>query len=184
MDILTSNSVDVDFICWGPFSSPSTPCTAQLDSSQIVDCSYSTGSYEILNIPSALNGEYYLLLITNFSGQTGTLSISVNASSTGSIDTSVCVINSAPGATASDHKIIFPNPANNFVTVVFNDVGESECVRLRILNSSGQLVHSESCKDMPGKFSRNIDISNYAAGIYFVQLSTDTKVLNAKLIKQ
>mgnify|MGYP002640005246 CR=1 FL=1 len=58
---------DIDFICWGPFSDPATPCSGQLTSSKIVDCSYLAATTEDCYIPNGQVGEYYILLITNYS---------------------------------------------------------------------------------------------------------------------
>lgn len=56
---------DVDFICWGPFSSLAGICNS-LTASFSVDCSYSGSFTETLNIPNGQVGEYYIVLITNF----------------------------------------------------------------------------------------------------------------------
>ncbi len=58
---------DIDFICWGPFTSPTAPCVSQLTSANTVDCSYSTSWNETCDIPNAVSGQYYMLLITNYS---------------------------------------------------------------------------------------------------------------------
>lgn len=60
---------DIDFICWGPFDDPVTPCVAQLTSNKIIDCSYSPNPTEYVDIPNAIQGKYYILLITNYSNQ-------------------------------------------------------------------------------------------------------------------
>jgi hypothetical protein len=56
---------DVDFICWGPFSSLANICNS-LTPTNTVDCSYSSSFTETLNITSGVAGQYYLVLITNF----------------------------------------------------------------------------------------------------------------------
>lgn len=56
---------DVDFICWGPFSSLAGICNS-LTAANTIDCSYSSSYTETLNITSGISGEYYLVLITNF----------------------------------------------------------------------------------------------------------------------
>ncbi|WP_317897388.1 gliding motility-associated C-terminal domain-containing protein [Aurantibacillus circumpalustris] len=56
---------DVDFICWGPFSSLAGICNS-LTSGNTVDCSYSGSFTETLNIPNGITGEYYMVLITNY----------------------------------------------------------------------------------------------------------------------
>ena len=60
---------DVDFICWGPFSSLAGICNS-LTAGNTVDCSYSGSYTETLNIPTGIAGEYYLVLITNFANVT------------------------------------------------------------------------------------------------------------------
>ncbi len=66
---MESNSgYDIDFICWGPFSSLSAGCaTNPMTSNSYVDCSYSTAGQEDCNIPNAQVGQVYILLITNYS---------------------------------------------------------------------------------------------------------------------
>lgn len=58
-------SEDIDFCCWGPF--PSQDCCGLLTSQKIVDCSYSTSSIETCDILNAQTGQYYMLIITNYS---------------------------------------------------------------------------------------------------------------------
>jgi gliding motility-associated-like protein len=82
-----SASVDIDFICWGPFTSAAAGCASGLTGSA-VDCSYSTAATETCNIPSALTGEVYILLITNFSG----MPTNISASQTGGTGSTNCSI--------------------------------------------------------------------------------------------
>ncbi len=63
-------SIDVDFVAWGPFLSPT--CSNQnLVPSSLVGCSYSTSSVESLSIVGSLPGKYYMILITNFANLPG-----------------------------------------------------------------------------------------------------------------
>ena len=59
-------SVDIDFDCWGPFSDLNAMCS-QLACSNLVDCSYSAAATEHCHIYNAQVGQYYVLLITNYS---------------------------------------------------------------------------------------------------------------------
>ncbi|NNE32964.1 MAG: hypothetical protein HKN40_11400 [Winogradskyella sp.] len=87
------NGLDVDFVIWGPFTSveqactdiafedcPSCPFSNNPDTGfypfgNIVDCSYSAASVENLSIDNAMAGEIYMLLVTNFNGNPGTITI-------------------------------------------------------------------------------------------------------------
>ena len=66
-----SNSVDVDFILWGPFpnANAANDACGTLNASQIEDCSYSAAAIENIDITGAITGQVYILLITNFSNQ-------------------------------------------------------------------------------------------------------------------
>ena len=57
---------DVDFICWGPFTSPTGNC-GNLTAANTVDCSFSASATETCTINNAIIGEYYELLLTNYS---------------------------------------------------------------------------------------------------------------------
>ncbi|MGB4095606.1 MAG: hypothetical protein WBJ99_07255, partial [Bacteroidales bacterium] len=88
--IHSSPQKDLDFICWGPFTNIDDPCmypTTYLTNSggcsshhapgagggypsgNTVDCSYSASSEEWCYIPNAQTGQFYILLITNYSNQ-------------------------------------------------------------------------------------------------------------------
>ncbi len=66
--ILESNSdgQDLDFILYGPFTNPTGNCNS-LDVAHTAACSYSGGSTETINFSSTTSGDYYFLLITNYS---------------------------------------------------------------------------------------------------------------------
>lgn len=65
--------LDIDFICWGPFTSPTGACPNGLTCDKVVSCSYSGDNDETCIIPNAIAGEFYMLLITNFSNQPGNI---------------------------------------------------------------------------------------------------------------
>ena len=100
---------DVDYVAWGPFTSLETACTgvpasplpgvipapSPADgcpvSGQIHACSYSPDPEEIICIPNAQLCEVYVIMITNFSNQPGTVTFS--QSNTGGGTTSCFPIN-------------------------------------------------------------------------------------------
>ena len=88
-----STTRDVDFCMWGPYSDPTSPCVSQLTTSKIIDCSYSASYSENIylgyqssqhdhgysdhgtihyHVPQV--GEYYILMITNYSQAPCTIS--------------------------------------------------------------------------------------------------------------
>ena len=79
-------AVDIDFDCWGPFDDMNTACSL-LSCSNMVDCCYSTAATENCHINNALHGQYYILLITNYSNQT--CNINFSNIGTGTTDCSI-----------------------------------------------------------------------------------------------
>lgn len=68
--------LDVDFAVWGPFPNLAAGCGSPFPPGTPVDCSYSTAFTETANIPNAPAGQFYVLLITNYSNQAGTITFS------------------------------------------------------------------------------------------------------------
>ena len=96
MRVLTSGNIvismhsepskDIDFCCWGPFSSQNA-CDS-LACNKVVSCSYSPLSTETCTIPTGITGQYYILIITNFSNQP----CNIIFSQTGGSGTTDCTI--------------------------------------------------------------------------------------------
>jgi len=68
----SGDGIDVDFIAWGPFAGPPPICgPGNLNPSTQVGCSFSPIAVENFTIPAAVSGQYYVLLLTNFSNRPG-----------------------------------------------------------------------------------------------------------------
>ena len=80
ISMANTNSVDVDFVCWGPFTS-SNVCN-QLPTANVVDCSYSAAATEHIDIDGAVAGQYYILCVTNYSNQPTNFILTTDGSST------------------------------------------------------------------------------------------------------
>ncbi len=101
----TLPDIDVDYAAWGPFSSKDAACAAisagqapgiGVPVSLSTGCSYSAAPTETLNITNALAGEFYIVLITNFSNQSGYINLlqtNTNQVGAGAIDCSGIVLN-------------------------------------------------------------------------------------------
>jgi gliding motility-associated-like protein len=135
IDMNSSASVDIDFICWGPFTSPTGPCTAGLTAAATVDCSYSTAAAETCTIPNALVGQYYMLLITNYSNQVTDINFSQSNTGTGAGSTNCNILCSITSMNANAGAC---NPANN----TFNISGT---INTYAPPTSGTLTITSSC---------------------------------------
>ena len=92
LDIQLTNSanVDIDFAAWGPFASQAAMTAAVCGgtSGSPIDCSFSTAATEDVSLPNTQPGEWYMLLITNFSGQP----TNITATQTGGSGATNCAI--------------------------------------------------------------------------------------------
>ncbi|PKV52523.1 gliding motility-associated-like protein [Aquimarina sp. MAR_2010_214] len=84
----TGVPLDVDYICYGPFADPIAPCVSELNAGNIIDCSFSPSFNEFMTISNAQVGEFYLVLITNYSGEAGFISFQ-QVSGSGATDCSI-----------------------------------------------------------------------------------------------
>jgi len=71
---LGGNGTDVDFILWGPFNNLTNICS-QLNTGNEANCSYSAASIENVFVPASTTGQIYVLLIDNFDGTPGNISV-------------------------------------------------------------------------------------------------------------
>jgi len=67
LDIHSNNGENIDYICWGPFTSLNN--CGNLTSTNIVDCGNNVTNQEWCNIPNAQTGKYYILFFANNSNQ-------------------------------------------------------------------------------------------------------------------
>ena len=98
----TGTGIDIDFALWGPFTSQAAGCvtlaTSDLITYPTVDCSYSSAAQEDADIVGATTGQFYILLLTNYSQQPGTITFS---QTTGSSSTDCSVMCNITGLTAT-----------------------------------------------------------------------------------
>ena len=107
LTISGSGGSDVDVIAWGPFPTATGNC-GNLTAANTIDCSYSASSTETLTLPNAQAGEFYQVLITNFSNQPQNINFNQGNSGVGGAGSTNCNFTSGvnspsicPAATAT-----------------------------------------------------------------------------------
>jgi len=110
INLTNSANVDVDFIIWGPFASQAAMCGGLNGSA--VDCSFSTAANEQVDIPNAAVGQWYMLLITNFSGQPTNISATAGNAPGTDGTTNCAILCNMTGLTANPGACV--SPANTF----------------------------------------------------------------------
>jgi hypothetical protein len=68
---------DQDYAVWGPFNTLSAACAGL--TAAPVSCSFSPASGNIFTLPPAVPGQIFIMLLSNFGGCTGNVSISESA---------------------------------------------------------------------------------------------------------
>jgi gliding motility-associated-like protein len=134
----TGAGIDVDYIVWGPFTPAqfATSCNNLYDfpdgnlsiPNNIASCSYSAAAIENFSIANAIEGNIYIVLITNFSNQPGTVTFTqtnLGGSGAGSTNCAiVCSTNLGPDQTlcADSYQIISSNTTADAYQWFFNNV--------------------------------------------------------------
>ncbi|WP_339889469.1 T9SS type A sorting domain-containing protein [uncultured Flavobacterium sp.] len=90
------SGIDIDYSLWGPFTAQelATSCGSLYDfpdgniniPNNVIGCSYSAASVEQISIPNAIAGQYYIILVTNFSNQVGVVNIELNGAANNNLD--------------------------------------------------------------------------------------------------
>ena len=78
---------------------------------------------------------------------------------------------------------IFPNPSNDLFNISFVS-NRKQDLRLRVINSLAEEVFLIELQQFTGEYTKGIDLSNYATGIYFLEIETNDGIINKKLILQ
>lgn len=176
------NWMDIDFACWGPFTSPTEPCVAGLTASKMIACDYYPLSRTVDTIPNGITGEYYILLITNYSNLVDT----INLSQTGGTGTLDCITTSQETAGLGNSSVSlrnFPNPCNNKTTFVFT-VHQNTKAKLDIYDITGRYVQTlfdgEAIKDKD--YTINYDCKDTPPGISIYKLTTNENTVTGKMM--
>ncbi len=75
----------------------------------------------------------------------------------------------------------YPNPLSSGQTLLFNVGKALHDAELRIVSSSGQMVHQQLFKQLPVGI-QEVHLNNYTAGMYFVQIQSAEGTQSQKLI--
>lgn len=73
--------------------------------------------------------------------------------------------------------VVYPNPANDLVTVVFES---SENTTLQILDQNGRLVKQENLSN--NAWNHNVNLSDLTSGLYLLRIVNNTGVSTKKLL--
>ncbi len=78
---------------------------------------------------------------------------------------------------------VYPNPSRDVFNVAFtsDDVQDLE---VRVINVVGEVVYTENLQQFVGEYTKLIDLAENTKGVYFLEITTNTGVVNKKLMLQ
>lgn len=79
---------------------------------------------------------------------------------------------------------IYPNPTNDIFTINFEGVSFGEEFTYYIYTSYGKEVFREVVRAQSDNYQKTIDLSEFKAGIYFVNIQTDRGNITKKVVKK
>ena len=87
------------------------------------------------------------------------------------------------GGSSIANLAIYPNPSKDIFNITFTSEDVQD-LRVRILNVIGEELVSDNLEQFIGEYTKQIDLSSNAKGIYFLEIITNEGVINKKLILQ
>jgi plastocyanin len=78
---------------------------------------------------------------------------------------------------------VYPNPSKDVFNITFISE-EVQNLKVKVLNVIGEELISDNPEQFIGEYTKQIDLSNNAKGIYFLEIETNDGVINKKLILQ
>ena len=85
------------------------------------------------------------------------------------------------GGTAIANLSIYPNPSRDIFNITFTSK-EIQNLKVKILNVIGEELINENLEQFIGEYTKQINLSDNAMGIYFLEIETNDGVINKKLI--
>jgi hypothetical protein len=76
---------------------------------------------------------------------------------------------------------VYPNPSTGIVHIDINGF-EGRKTELRILNVIGSVIYRESLTELNDRYTKTLDLSKFASGLYYVKLETDNASEMRKLV--
>ena len=78
---------------------------------------------------------------------------------------------------------IYPNPTRGLINIEIDNI-ENKISSLSIVNVLGDVIYNENIDSNKLKYSRQLDLSKYSNGIYFVRFEIQNGFITKKLILQ
>jgi hypothetical protein len=177
-------------------ASPATPASI---TGPVTTCAGSNQTYSIATVQGASNYTWTVPNGATINSGQGSKVININHATVASVN-GIITVKSSNACGTSALKVlsvattacprlgeanvqlqVYPNPASTFINVSFiMEVAQQVNISLR--DASGRVVYNEAIDAASGFNSQQIELSNLAKGVYFVQLQTASSSENTRLI--
>ena len=87
------------------------------------------------------------------------------------------------GGSAITNLNVYPNPSRDIFNLRFTSE-DVQNLDVRIINVIGEVVYTENLQQFVGEYTKQVDLSTYTKGVYFLEITTDNEVINKKLMLQ
>ena len=87
------------------------------------------------------------------------------------------------GGNTINNLDIYPNPTNNIFNVSFVSE-EIQALRVRVLNTFGEVVYEESLDQFVGEYTKQITLGDSSKGIYFLEINDNQGTITKKIVLQ
>lgn len=117
---------------------------------------------------------------------TGTFTVTLTATGGCGIDTYAetvvtQLVNSKDVLTVADEISVFPNPTNGQFTITID--GLTNDLTLKIIDVQGRVLRQWQHSNPSANFTQNLDIADFAEGVYFLQVQTEQGIDVVRLVK-
>jgi hypothetical protein len=68
--------------------------------------------------------------------------------------------------------LVYPNPSTGIVHLTINNL-QGKKVELSVLNVIGSVMYRETLTEMNDRYTKMLDLSKFANGLYYVRLEAD-----------
>lgn len=179
--VLNANSKSIDIICPASLDITSTVNDASVpgatDGAITIDAAVGIGpfSYEWTNDNGGSGSD-----LTNLEGGVYTITVWDNAGCSETVTETVGVVSGLEDIQDLNHFSITPNPTTD-LSVLDIRLGKAADLNVQVVNSVGQvLIENNYNQTAGGKYE--LDLSNYANGVYLVRITVDNATHTERLI--
>jgi hypothetical protein len=94
-------------------------------------------------------------------------------------------LQTSPGV--NDNQIndlnVYPNPSKDVFNIEFTS-SSRQSLEVRIINIIGEVIFTKNLEQFVGEYNKQVELATYTKGIYFLEIETDSGIINKKLILQ